>query len=107
MKNFVQEGNVLGFTAPAGGVESGKPVKIGSVVVVPVTDAVVGDVFQGQRCGVFSIATSDTPTEGAKAYITAAGAATTTASGNTLVGAFVSAKDSAGNADVLFTGQVV
>lgn len=106
MKNFVQEGNVLGFTAPTGGVESGKPVKIGSVVVVPVTDAAEGDTFQGHRCGVFNVATSDTPTEGAKAYLTGSNLITTTASGNTLVGAFVSAKDSAGNADVLFTGQV-
>jgi predicted RecA/RadA family phage recombinase len=106
MKNFVQEGNVLPLTAPSGGVVSGKPVKVGSIVVVPVTTAEEGAEFQGHRCGVFSVATSDTPTEGAKAYITAAGAATTTASGNTLVGAFVSAKDASGNADVLFTGQV-
>lgn len=106
MKNFVQEGNVLGFTAPSGGVVAGEPVKVGAVVVVPVSSADQGDSFQGHRCGVFSVATADTPTEGAKAYLTSAGAVTTTASGNTLVGAFVSAKDASGNADVLFTGQV-
>jgi predicted RecA/RadA family phage recombinase len=106
MKNFVQEGKVLTLTAPAGGVVGGKPVTIGSVVVVPVSDAEAGDSFDGHRCGVFSIDTADTPTEGAKAYITGAGQATGTATGNTLVGVFVSAKDSSGNADVLFTGQI-
>lgn len=106
MKNFVQEGNVLTLTAPAGGVESGKPVTVGSVVLVPVSDAAAGDSFIGHRCGVFSIDTAGTPTEGAKAYVTGAGQATGTASGNTLVGVFVSAKDASGNADVLFTGQV-
>ena len=106
MKNFVQEGNVLSLTAPAGGVVGGKPVTIGSVVVVPVSDAAAGDSFVGHRCGVFSIETTGTPTEGAKAYITSAGQATGTASGNTLVGAFVSAKDASGFSEVLFTGQV-
>lgn len=106
MKNFVQEGNVLTLTAPTGGVVGGKPVTIGSVVVVPVSDAEAGDSFVGRRCGVFSVDTAGTPTEGAKAYITSAGQATGTASGNTLVGAFVSAKDASGFSEVLFTGQV-
>lgn len=106
MKNFIQEGNVLPLTAPAGGVVGGKPVTVGSVVVVPVADTEAGETFSGHRCGVFSIDTAGTPTEGAKAYVTSAGQATVTASGNTLVGVFVSAKDSAGNAEVLFTGQI-
>jgi predicted RecA/RadA family phage recombinase len=106
MKNFVQEGNVLTLTAPTGGVLSGKPVAVGSVVVVPVSDADAGDSFGGHRCGVFSIDTAGTPTEGAKAYITGAGQATVTASGNTLVGVFVSAKDASGFSEVLFTGQI-
>lgn len=106
MNNFVQEGNVLTLTAPTGGVESGKPVKVGSLVVVPASSAAAGDSFVGHCCGVFSIETTDTPTEGAKAYINSSGQATGTATGNTLVGAFVSAKDANGNANVRFTGQI-
>jgi predicted RecA/RadA family phage recombinase len=39
MKNWISEGRSLDLTAPAGGVVSGKPVKIGAYVVVPSTTA--------------------------------------------------------------------
>lgn len=53
MKNFVQDGKNMDFTAPSGGVTSGVPVKIGGVLVVPVTDADQGDKFAGEVEGVF------------------------------------------------------
>jgi predicted RecA/RadA family phage recombinase len=108
MKNYVSEGKTLTFTAPSGGVKSGDTLVIGVVPVVAHGDADEGESFVGLTCGVFSVPTTVTPTEGAAAYMTTAtGAITTTASGGVKVGAFVSAKDSAGYADVWFTGQVV
>lgn len=105
MNNFVSEGKTLTLTAPTGGVTAGDVVVIGGVVVIVHEDAAEGLPFVGLTCGVFNVPTASTPTEGAKAYATSAGAIVTTASGNQLVGAFVSAKVD-GNADVWFTGQV-
>jgi predicted RecA/RadA family phage recombinase len=52
MKNFVQEGDVLEFTAPAGGVVSGTGVKIGDLLVIATHTAAVGEKFRGIRVGV-------------------------------------------------------
>ena len=107
MKNFVALGDSLTLPAPSGGVTSGTPVIIDALVVVPVTDAAEGQLFAGRRVGVFSmpVAADATPAVGKKAYLTTGGEFTQTASGNKLVGAFLS--DAAdGAADVLFTGQV-
>jgi len=108
MKNYVQDGNAITLTAPAGGVVSGQTLQVGVVPVVAVDDAAAGDPFVGLTCGVFKVPTAATPTEGAVAYLTTAtGAITTVSTAAVKVGAFVSAKDSDGNADVWFTGQVV
>lgn len=109
MKNFVQQGETLNLTAPAGGVVSGTAYKIGSVVVVALADAAVGETFQGRRCGVFTlpVTTAETPSEGAKAYFKSDNTISTTSTSNTLVGVFLTAKDADDNAEVLFTGQVV
>jgi predicted RecA/RadA family phage recombinase len=107
MKNYVQDGKSLTFTAPSGGVVSGETLVIGVVPVVANGNAAEGAQFVGLTCGVFNVPTASTPTEGAVAYITTAtGAITTTASGGVKVGAFTSAKVD-GNANVWFTGQIV
>jgi predicted RecA/RadA family phage recombinase len=52
MENYVQPGEVLEFTAPAGGVVSGTGVKIGDLLVIATVDAAVGEKFNGLRLGV-------------------------------------------------------
>lgn len=52
-KNFVCEGRQMSFVAPAGGVVSGTPIKIGSLTVVPLESALVGDEFTGALSGVW------------------------------------------------------
>jgi predicted RecA/RadA family phage recombinase len=108
MKNYVQDGNVLTEIAPSGGVISGTAYKIGSVVAVSLETALEGAAFESVRCGVFSLAVTaaDTPAVNAKAYFKSDNTITTVATANTLVGVFRSAKDSDGNAEVLFTGQI-
>ena len=51
-KNWIQPGDTLEFTAPAGGVTSGTCVKIGDLLVLALTTAAVGEKFQGRRTGV-------------------------------------------------------
>lgn len=108
MKNFIQEGNSLELTAPAGGVVSGTAYKVGSLVVVAQADAAAGETFVGLRCGVFGVPSASSPTEGQKAYFVESGNTfSTAASGNTLIGVFLTSPDADGIAEVLFTGQVV
>ncbi len=52
-KNFVSTGSQLPFVAPAGGVVSGKPVKIGALTVVPLESALAGAEFTGATAGVW------------------------------------------------------
>lgn len=52
MKNYVQDGHSLNFTAPSGGVTSGVPVLIGALLVLPVASADQGDTFAGVSKGV-------------------------------------------------------
>jgi predicted RecA/RadA family phage recombinase len=53
--NFLQPGNVLTLTAPAGGVTSGVGYVIGSIFVIALADAIAGAPFEGQRQGTFSL----------------------------------------------------
>jgi predicted RecA/RadA family phage recombinase len=55
MRNFVQEGRSLDFTAPAGGVQAGVPVLIGNTLCVPATDAAEGETFVGWLQGVYDV----------------------------------------------------
>ncbi len=52
MNTFVQPGDVLEFTAPAGGVTAGTGVKIGDLLVIPTITAAAGAKFTGVRVGV-------------------------------------------------------
>jgi predicted RecA/RadA family phage recombinase len=53
MKNYLQPGCTLTFTAPAGGVTTGVAVLIGALVVIPATTAAAGETFEGALDGVY------------------------------------------------------
>lgn len=55
MKNFVQPGETITLTAPAGGVVSGGGYLIGGLFVVAVADVAVGLPFEGKATGVFDL----------------------------------------------------
>ena len=98
MRNYVQPGENMTYTAPGGGVTSGTPVLIGSLLVVPATDADAGDLFAGTVVGVHTLdkTTAEAWTEGQKIYwVTGTGKASTTAGGNTLIGTAAAAADAA------------
>lgn len=89
MRNYVQPGDVLGFTAPEGGVESGAGYLIGGLFVVATADVDEDEEFQGQVTGVVELAKTSAQawTEGAAIYWDAdPGEATTVAAGNVLIG---------------------
>jgi predicted RecA/RadA family phage recombinase len=52
MKTFIQPGEALEFTAPAGGVIAGTGVKIGDILVIALVTAAAGAKFNGVRTGV-------------------------------------------------------
>lgn len=58
MNNFIQEGLALDLAAPAGGVVSGKPVKIGAILAVPSVTAAEGVLFAGWTEGVYQVDTN-------------------------------------------------
>lgn len=60
MRNFIQPGNILTFTAPSGGVVSSGGYLIGQTFVVATGDADEGDPFEGQVTGVFELAKNNT-----------------------------------------------
>lgn len=89
MKNFVQPGDVLTFTAPAGGVVAGMGYKIGQTFVVAAYSADAGAPFEGQVTGVFDLPknASQAFAEGALLYWSDANQnLTTTATANMLIG---------------------
>jgi predicted RecA/RadA family phage recombinase len=53
MKNYIEPGETLTFTAPAGGVTTGVAVLIGGLIVIPATTAAAGAAFEGALCGVY------------------------------------------------------
>jgi predicted RecA/RadA family phage recombinase len=55
MKNSIQCGDSLEFTAPAGGVISGAAVLINSLLVVAEFSAAAGERFIGEVAGVFAL----------------------------------------------------
>jgi predicted RecA/RadA family phage recombinase len=56
MKNFINPGDIVQFTAPGGGVVSGTALLIGALVVVPQVTAAAGISFAGAVTGVFTLA---------------------------------------------------
>lgn len=98
MENYDQEGEVIQLTAPSGGVVSGTPVLIGSLVVIPLVTAAETEKFSALVTGVATVpkATGTPWTEGLKLYWDVADTEfNTSSSGNTLAGVAAAAADSA------------
>lgn len=98
MNNFVQKGTTLDLIAPAGGVVSGKTVKLGAIIAVPGTTKKEGEAFPGTVQGVFDLDAKTAQAWDAGAIVywdDTAKVYTTTASGNTKAGYTVAAKDAA------------
>jgi len=94
MKNFIQTGDVVPVTAPAGGVVSGSGVIIGSLFGIADHSAAEGAPVEIATRGVFDLPKTSAQawTLGTKVYWDAAsGVATTTASGNSLIGVALAA----------------
>lgn len=88
MKNFVQPGDSLTFTSGAA-VSSGQGVVMGALFGVAASAAEAGDPFEAAVVGVFELPkAAGAIAAGMRVYWSAgAGNVTTTASGNTLIGA--------------------
>ena len=89
MKNFIQKGDTLTLTAPTGGVASGDGVLVGSLFGIAAGDAAENDNVEVQTTGVFDLPkATGAVTQGAKIYWDNTNKnVTTTATGNTLIGA--------------------
>lgn len=98
MRNHIQRGIGLDLIAPSGGVTSGAPVKIGSIIAIPSTDAAEGETFNGDTEGCFEVpkATGQAWTQGATLYWDNTNSVfTTTATSNTKAGVAIEAAASA------------
>jgi predicted RecA/RadA family phage recombinase len=98
MRRYIQPGNSLQLTAPVGNVVGGQGYLIGSLFVVANHDATAGARFEGLVEGVADIAKAagEVWTEGQIIFWdNAARRATTTATGNTKIGAAAAAAASA------------
>lgn len=94
MKNYVQMGDTVTLVAPYARV-AGEGALVGTVFGIAVNDVANGAEGEFVTRGVFDVTTlgTDTPAQGAAAYWDNTNKRlTTTASGNTLVGAFLVAK---------------
>lgn len=87
-KNFYQDGEVLDLIAPAGGVKSGDPVRIGDINAVALVDAEEGEVFAGRVTGVFWLPAADGLEQGASVSL-ADGELAATAEGAAVYGKVV------------------
>lgn len=70
MNNFIKPGDTVTLTAPVGGVVSGTPVLIGSLVAIPTNTVAAGLPFEGKVTGVCTVpkATGAAWTEGQTLY---------------------------------------
>lgn len=94
MKNFVQEGCVVTLAAPYD-VAAGGGLLVGAIFGIAASAALSGADVETSRTGIFDVTalSTDTATVGAKLYWDNTNKRlTTTASGNTLVGAAAAAK---------------
>jgi predicted RecA/RadA family phage recombinase len=99
MKNYIQPGQILSLTAPAGGVSSDDGVQLGQIFGVAVKDAAAGEPMELAVEGVFELPckTTDDVSVGDLLYWDdSESELTTTATANLLVGAAV---DASGTSD--------
>lgn len=86
---FIQQGKVMTYPAPTGGVTKDVPLLIGSLLVIPRTTAAATVLFDGDVEGVYSVTKADSQawTAGVKVYWDdTAKNFTTTVGTNVLVG---------------------
>jgi predicted RecA/RadA family phage recombinase len=109
MKNFIQEGDTLTLVAPYD-VVSGAGLLVGAIFAIASYSVVSGTNVEGATEGVFDLAkaTGQAWTQGQKIYWDNTNkVCTTTASGNTLIGAATQAAASGDTVGrVYLTGQV-
>lgn len=89
MRNYIQPGNSLSITAPAGGVMGGDFVIVGSLFGIAAYDAAEGENAEIVTTGVFELPKAGTAAiaQGAKVYhIAASGLVTATAGSNLFIG---------------------
>jgi len=108
-RNFIQPGETITVVAPRN-VASGEGVLVGSIFAVALAAAAAGQAVEARRVGVFDLtkAAGQAMTAGQKVYWdNAAFNVTTTAAGNTPIGATTQAQASADTIGrVLLTGQI-
>jgi len=105
MKNFIQPGSKLQFTAPVGGVISGNAYLAGALVVVACISAPAGAQYSAATSGVYELpkATGETWAEGAALYWDdTAKKFTTTATNNTRAGNAAASAISAATVGAVF-----
>lgn len=94
MRNYVQPGDTITLTAPAGGITSGTGLLVGALFGVAATSAAAGAEVEAVTRGVFDLtkAAGIDFAVGDKAYWNAAAKAVTdVAAGNTLIGVAIQA----------------
>ncbi len=104
MENFSQPGQVITLTAPGGGVVSGAPYKVGSLVVIATKDVAEALPFPALTEGVVDVPKvgDEVWTEGLKIYYDASPSGfTSSAGGNTLVGVAVEALEGTVDLDLI------
>lgn len=108
MKNYIQAGNVVSFTAAAA-VSAGDGVFQGDLFGIAATDAAQGEDFEAAVTGVFSLPkAAEALSKGTKVYWSSTnGNVTATATDNVLIGAVIEAcADTAATAAVRLNGSV-
>lgn len=88
MKNFIQPGNTIMLTAPAGGAVSGSPVIVGVFFGIAAYDAAAGQPVETQLTGVFELPklTSDAINQGDAVYWNGSAVTNFSHSGSMLIG---------------------
>lgn len=88
MKNYIQKGEAIEVTTPAGGYTAGQLVTVGEIVGVAQNTTLENETAVISLAGVYNVAkATGAITQGAKCYLDAvAGNITTTATGNKLAG---------------------
>ncbi len=102
MKNYVQDGSVLTYLAPSGGVVAGNLYLIGGRPVVALSTAAEGANFAGSTRGVFGWTAAANWTAGARAFyhLTNHTVTPTSAAGLLPIGTFGKAGSSGATAEV-------
>lgn len=95
MKNYIQQGDILDFTTPAGGAVSGVPLIIEKAFLIPASTTAEGEPNSGAVEGVYELpAVTNAANFAATAYWDATNkVVTTTATSNTKIGYYAKAKD--------------